>query len=291
MPATNKRLVVIDPEKRIKTEVMYPEHYDFREQVRKGDKARDAFLVLKASTLNHLAQPLIREALAMGNLRVAFVHMDTNADVLFDKVQELDSPKLLRKLFKVTTVEQINRILHAWYQGQATDSIASAYTEQDELVVQACDLKRYRIRFADFVGLATLPTAQRNKFQIDATASHIFWPGRDVAIDLDTIRYNSDHEYRRAKNHDALSDYKEFLGKAIAKVMQQHRLTQADIKSKGGPTERHIYRLARGEQDITSTMIERLAEAHGLPPQKYIEELLKACDQITEEEAAAMSEG
>jgi plasmid maintenance system antidote protein VapI len=287
MTVAQKKLVVIDPEKVVQKEIKNPGHFVFRIEVEAKDRGRDAFLVLKSSTLNQFADTLIEESLALGNLRVVFVRMDTNADVFFDKVQELDSPELLRKLFRVTGPEQINRILHAWYDRRAESSIASAYVEHDELVVHACDLKHYRIRFADFVGLAELPKGQREHFQIDEIGNHIFWPGRDVSVDLDVVRYKVDDGFRHAKDMEALSDYKEFLGKAIRKVMSEYQITQSVLKEKGGPAERHLYRIERGEQELTSTMIDRLSNAHGLSSQEYVEKLIAACDDIVEQEAEA----
>lgn len=285
---SQKKPVVIDPEKVVQKEIKNPEHFVFRIDVEAKDKGRDTFLVLRSSTLNQFADGLIEESLKLGNLRVVFVRMDTNADLFFDKVQELDTPELLRKLFRVTVPGQINRILHAWCEKRADSSIASAYVEHDELVVQACDLKHYRVRFDDFAGLAELSKRQREQFQIDEIGNQIFWTGRNVSIDLDVVRYKVDDDFRHAKDMDALSNYSEYLGQAIRKVMSNHRLTQVALKEKGGPAERHLYRIERREQELTHTMIDRLSKAHGLDSQEYVQELIAACDEIVEEEAEAM---
>jgi hypothetical protein len=290
MTVAHKKLVVIDPEKSVEKELKNPEHFFFRIEVEAKDKERDTFLVLKSSSLNQFADTLIEESLAMGNLRVVFVRMDTNADIFFDKVQELDTPGVVRKLFRVTAPEQINRVLHAWCDKRAARTVASAYVEHDELVVQACDLKHYRISFNDFVGLAELSRKQREHFKIDEIGNHVFWPAHNVSLDLDAIRYKVDEEFRKAKDIDALTDYKDFLGRAIELVMDKHQLTQAAVKEKGGPAERHLYRIERGEQELTSAMIERLAKAHGLSSKNYIEELVAACDDIAEQAATAACE-
>ncbi len=164
-------------------------------------------------------------------------------------------------------------------------TVAGAYVEHDELVVQGCDLKHYRVRFADFPGLSELPKKQRDKFEIDDIGNHVFWPGHDVSIDLDAVRYKADIEFRKTKDDDALSNYKDFLGRAIEAVMSEHGLTQAIIKQRGGPDERHLYRLRRGQQDLTSAMIDRLSKAHRLTHEQYVRELIHACDDIVEEEA------
>jgi len=286
MTVAQKRPLIIDPEDDLQREIKNPEHFVFRIDIEARDKARpDTFLVLKSSTLNQFADGLIEEALKLGNLRVVFVRMDTSADVFFDKVQELDVPDLLRKLFRVTAAEQINRILHAWFEKRAENSIASAYVEHDELVIQGCDLKHYRVRFDDFVGLAKLSKAQREQFRIDESGNHIVWTKHNISIDLDVVRYKIDDEFRHYRDMAALSDYREFLGQAIRKVMSDHRLTQAALKAKGGPAERHLYRIERGEQELTHTMIDRLSKAHELDSQRYIEKLIAACDEIVEQEA------
>ena len=290
MTAGHKKAVVIDPENSIEKELKNPEHFVFRIDVAVKDRERDAFLVLKASTLNRFAGSLIEESLAMGNLRIVFVRMDTNSDSFFDKVQELGNPELLSKLFKFTAVSQMNRILHAWCDHRADSAIASAFVDGDELVVQSCDLKHYRVNFNDFPGLAAVPPQQRLEFAIDDMGNHLFWPARDVSIDLDVVRYKVDEEFRKTKDMDALSDYHEFLGEAIQLVMSQHGLTQAALKDRGGPAERHLYRIAQGSQDLTSRMIERLARAHGLSSQIYVDQLVAACNEIVEQAAEAISE-
>lgn len=281
----HRRLVVIDPEKSLQNEVENPEHFVFRIAVGEKHKEQDTFLVLNSSTLNNFAGRLIKESSRLSTLRVVFVRMDTNADLFFDKVQELNAPDLLQKLFRVTDGKQINRILNAWYDRRADATIASAYVEGDDLVLQACDLKRYRVRFEDLPGLAGLSSFQRKKLQIDDHGNHVFWPGLNVSVDLDVVRYKADDSFRRSKDMDALSDYTEFLGEAIRKVMSKRQLTQAELRSGGGPAERHLYRIERGEQGLTSAMIDRLSRAHGLSSMAYVEELISACDEIVEERA------
>lgn len=288
MTVTFRKPVVIDPDKVVEKQLKKSQHYVFRIGVKDKDKEHDTFLVLKSSTLNQFADTLIEQSLAMGNLRVVFVYMDTNADVFFDKVQELDTPDLVRKLFRFNSAEQINRVLRAWCDKRAAGTIAGAYVESDELVVQACDLKHYRIHFKDFPSLADLPKDQRKNFKIDAMGNHIFWPKHDASIDLDVIRYHQNDDFRKAMDMDALAEYKEFLGPAIEALMKKHRLTQATVKAKGGPTERHLYRLASREQELTSNMIDKLAKAHGISSKDYVNELVAACDSVVAKDAEAM---
>src|SRR6202043_698688 len=122
---------------------------------------------------------------------------------------------------------------------------------------------------------------------IDESGNHVFWPGQNVSLDLDVVRYRVDDEFRKAKDRDALLDYKEFLGRAIQTVMSNRGLTQAALKKRGGPPEGHLYRIERGDQELTSTMIDRLSKAHGLSHEHYVEELVQACDDIAEQEAEA----
>jgi hypothetical protein len=283
-----KKPIIIDPENLVRNEIKNREQFVFKVVAEAKDRSREAFLALKSSTVIQFANELLEEAIKFENLRVVFVRMDTNADVFFDRVQELNIPGLLQKLFRVTEPEQINRITHAWFEKRADSSIARAYVENDELVVQACDLKRYRIRFEDFVGLAQLPKGQRTQFEIDELGNHISWTKRNVSIDLDVIRYRLDDDFRHARDMNALSDYQDFLGQAIRLVMSRHRLTQTALKERGGPTERHLYRIARGEQELTSSMIDRLSNAHRLTSKKYVEELIAACDEIVEQAAEAI---
>lgn len=289
MKAAQKRLVVIDPEKYFQKELKNPEHFVFRPKFGASETTQDLFLILKSSTLNKFAKTLLAEAVRIPNLRAVFVRMDTNVDNFFDKIQELNTPRIISKIFKVTSIEQIDRILVSWRDKRANSSIASAFIENDEIVIQACDLKHYRVRFSDFAGLDKLPKKHRERFQIDDFGNHLYWPGYNISIDLDVVRYRLDSTFRHTKNMDALSDYKEYLRKAIRKVMSNFGLTQAAVKANGGPAARHLYRIEHGEQELTAAMIDRLSCAHGLSSDVYIEELIAACDEIVEEEAEARS--
>jgi len=283
--AAQKKLHVLDPDRVVEKQVKNPEHFVIVHAVKDNTKgASNTFLALKSSTLNKFAAELVT-VLKISNLRVVFVEIDTNTDHFFDKIQELDKPGLVRKLFKVTSKDQINRILHAWCDKRAESSIASAYVENEEFVVQACDLKHYRIKFKDFVGLSELTQDQREHFEIDEFGHDIRWTKQNVSIDLDVVRYKVDREFKHAKDMDALADYKDYLSRAIRMVMSDHGLTQAQLRKKGGPSERHLYRIEHSELELTSNMIDRLAKAHGLASNDYIDELIEACDAITEEEA------
>ncbi len=291
MPVKDKKPVVIDPENVVGNELSHPEHFVHRIDVQSKDKERNSFLVLKSSTLNNFANSLIEESLDMGNLRAVFILVDTNPDVFFDKVQELDTPELLRKLFRVTSIEQINRILHSWCDKRESLSIASAFVEGDELVVQSCDLTRYRVKFSDFAGFSKLPKTQRAKFKIDRHGHQISWIDYDLSLDLDVIRYKVDYEFRNERNMAALSDYESFLGEAIKVVMKKNHLTQTLLKNRNGPSERHLYRIETGQQELNSKMIERLASAHELSTEDYIEQLISACDEIAERETNTTRKG
>lgn len=291
--AKKSKPVVIDPEKSLDSKKLTnPEHFIFTIKVREQDKDRDAFLVLKASTLNQFADTVIQQSLDTGNLRVLFVLDVNNTDRFFDKVQELGIPSLVKKLFRVIEVGQIDRILHAWWRKRAVNTLASAYVdqEQDELVVQACDLEFYRVKFKDFPGLAELTPHERPKFEIDEWGHAVRWPEHNVAIDLDVIRYKVDDDFRKSKNMAALFDYQEFLTQAIEAVMAEHGLNQTTLKMKGGPAPRHLFRILQEGQKLTPNMLEKLAKAHGLEPKEYVEELIDACNDIVEEAADAIEE-
>lgn len=283
MPVEHKKAVVIDPERVVQTGLKNPNHFVFRIEVAARDKERDAFLVLRSNTLNKFADSLIAESQALGNLRVVFVLMENgaSADRFFDRVQELNTPEIVSKLFRVTKIDEINRVLHAWCEKTERLMIASAYVDGDDLVVQACDLERYRINFKDFVGLSDLPDEGRANFTIDEIGDRLSWPAHNVSIDLDVIRYKVDSAFRTAKDMNALADYKEYLGQAIRSLMSRHKLTKSTVAARGGPTERHLLRIEQGAV-VTYTTLEKLSKAHRTSTECYIQELIEECDILVE---------
>ena len=219
----------------------------------------------------------------MGNLRVVFVRIDTDADLFFDKVQELDAPELLRKLFRVTAAKQINRVLQAWCDKRADATVASAYVEHDELVVQSCDLKHYRVRFADFPGLSELPKKQRDKFEIDEAGNHVSWPWTKCVDRFGRDPLQGGQRVPKSQGQRCPIRLQGISGQSNRSGDVGTWANAGCHQTRGGPDERHLYRLMRGQQDLTSTMIERLSKAHRLAHEEYVRELIQACDDIVEQ--------
>jgi hypothetical protein len=159
-----------------------------------------------------------------------------------------------------------NRVFHAWSVGAPNDLIATARVFDDTLLIVSCAGEKFELSFSELRGLSILPENERNTFEIDDYGSFIHWPTIDMHIDLDSIRYVTDEEYRKKADCKKLL-YDQRYGTAIARVRKSHRLKQTDIR---GLSERQLRRIEKGEAEATVKSLERLADAHGMSLNGYL---------------------
>jgi hypothetical protein len=134
--------------------------------------------------------------------------------------------------------------------------------------------------FDEVPAMKFIPKAKRSRFEVDEDGSYIHWPGPDIHLDLDAIRAAINPEWR-AKAEIVKTTRNQRYGAAIAKLRAAKGLKQSDIQ---GLSDRHVRRIEKGE-GTTSEALRRLAKAHGVSLDKYLEEV--AAELVRSESGSA----
>lgn len=275
--------IIIDPEHAMREKLSHSEHFIFRIDAGARDRLRDTFLVLPSSTLNNYAELLIRSMKELSKLRVVFVLMDTDFDTFFDKVAELKVNSLLSKMFRVDRPEQVDRVLHAWCEGLQKHRFADARVEGSTLVAKACDLTKYEIDLSSLPVFRSIDPAGLEKPALDQTGMRVTWKKHQIDIDFDTVRYHADARYQLERDLAALEYYVHY-GDAIRMLREELNLTQEVIADATGFSTRHLSRIENGEQKPTPKSIDKLASAHELSFDEYLNRLIAICADIETQE-------
>jgi hypothetical protein len=252
------------------SEELLPQDQDLhvvrRPQLQIAERALNLFVLVTATDL-----PDVSEFVSVANrrhqLRALFVREDANARWLphwFERA----GLRTLRNTLVHSDATVPRRVLTAWLHGAQNELIADASVVDDRLFIISCALDRYEVPFDQVPAMKSIPHDQRDTFEIDEDGSFIHWPGPDIHIDLDAIRAVLDPE-SRVKAEAAKATRNQKYGAAIATLRAAKGLKQADIKDL---SERHVRRIEKGE-GATSDALRRLAKAHGMSLDQYLQEI------------------
>lgn len=163
----------------------------------------------------------------------------------------------------------IRRLIHA-RRIDATDKlIASASIEDGSLIVWSCEPKRYELPLSEIPPLSALDTKQLAKVEVSDSGSRLHWEDGDIDINLDTIRAVADPQIRHAHEAEARKEAAEY-GAAIRQLRVEKGLKQSEIE---GLTARQVRRLETGNIVPQIATLRKLATAHEMAVQDYLNEL------------------
>ena len=181
------------------------------------------------------------------------------------------SHRIAREPFIAWQPDAVRRIVFAHRHGSEKDLIASASVDDDKLVVWSCEPRRFEVSVAEIPVLSKMSGDALGKLEVSESGSRIRWPEADVDINLDTIREIADPEVRREHEARARREAARYAD-AIRQVRIEHGLKQSDIE---GLTNRQIRRIEEGGTVPQIETLKKLAAAHGLAINDYLNELAK----------------
>jgi hypothetical protein len=163
----------------------------------------------------------------------------------------------------------IRRLIHARRIDATDQLIASASTENGTLIVWSCEPKRYEIPISEIPALGPLRAEALKKLEVSSSGSRIHWEDGDVDINLDTIRAIVDPVVRQAHEAEARQEAAEYSS-AIRQLRLEKGLKQSDFE---GLTARQVRRLEAGDTVPHIGTLRKLAAAHQMAVQDYLNEL------------------
>ena len=176
-----------------------------------------------------------------------------------------------REPFIAWEPDAVRRIVFARRQGAEEDLVASASIDDDKLVVWNCEPRRFEVPVAELPVLAKMSDDVLADFEVSQSGSRIRWPQADVDINLDTIREIADPEVRREHEARARQEAARYA-RAIRQLREERGLKQSDIE---GLTDRQVRRLEEGGTVPQIETLKKLAAAHGMSINDYLNELAK----------------
>ena len=175
-------------------------------------------------------------------------------------------------------VEVPRRVLSAWTLGAPGEMIADARAVGDgkRLLVVSCAMDQTECPFEEVPALAQLSEEERREFEVAGDGSYLYWPVSGVDLDLEALRYYAgEASHRRRADRERLAR-EEHFGAAVAAVRTRHELRQKDV---AGLSARQVRRIEKGESYASTDTLEKLADAHGLEMNEYLERVAREVNE------------
>jgi hypothetical protein len=179
------------------------------------------------------------------------------------------------------------RVLLGWALGAPGEMIADARVMGggERLLVVSCAMNQTECAFDDIPALAQVPGEERPDFEVASDGSYLHWPASGVDLDLEALRYYTDAEPRRRRADRERLARSEQFGAAVATVRGRHGLRQTDVE---GLSARQVRRIEKGESEASASALEKLAEAHGLRANDYLEEVAEELSSASRDASAVI---
>jgi hypothetical protein len=233
------------------------------------EAARDAkrlFVVSSAFTL-----PSVSECISLAakhhRLHGLFVHNDMGRDWV-NQIFERAALRRIRNSVVHSDPIVGRRILKAIALGAEDHFIADATTANGRIFVMDCGFRVYELPFDAYPSLRRIPPEAHDDYEIILDGAYLHWDDYDVDLDLESVQLAVDPERRAAVARKRILHDQAF-GFAVRALREERSLRQSDVP---GLSERQVRRIEKGAT-VTAAAVEALAEAHGMDPDTYLNEV------------------
>lgn len=170
-----------------------------------------------------------------------------------------------------TELSFVQRFLSALSQKDDDGAVVDAWWDGGDLVVLSPDFERLRIPVGQLPKLRDASVEDRSRFGIDPFGAYIYWPSHDVHLGWSQFKQIVDPAALLRVRQQS-GQFNARYGQAIRAFRQERGLKQSDVP---GLDERTVRRIEKGQTRATSQAMARLAEAHGMDPNRYMKELAR----------------
>ena len=202
-----------------------------------------------------------------------FIERDDGEWVKYDEAEKIRNDLGVRIQRGKLIVE---RLLATLADSCSEDGILDARIEEGMLkVVSAPSLKKLRIPVSNIPELRNSRRADLERIDIDEDGGFIYWPKLDVHLGWEGLLHIAS-PMKILRREQENKKFNKRYGGAIRAIRKEYKIPQAKIK---GLTSRQVSRIEKGECRATSSALEKLAVAHGLTTNEYLEKLAQALCQ------------
>jgi len=174
-------------------------------------------------------------------------------------------------------IELLRAFLERLKSEKHDGGILDARLDNKILNVVSLDFKRLEIPISKINALAKASEDSVKNFEIDEDGSYIYWPDLDVHLGWEQLQQIVDPvavQKAKQKSHEFNVRY----GASIQKLRQQRRLAMTAIPEL---SEKQLRRIESGDCRLTSSAAEKLARAHGMTPNEYLQALAAVSDPVS----------
>lgn len=179
-------------------------------------------------------------------------------------------------IFPAPDADAIRRMIFARSVGAGEKLIASAAVIDDQLIAWSCEPQQYVCPLDKLPGVKDLPASRQREFVLSESGGRISWPSADTDLDLDAIRARCDEDYRKERDRRIRQETSNYAV-AIRELREQRGLKQSGIE---GVSEREVRRIEKGEQVPRLATLKKLARAHQMSVDEYLEELAARSESV-----------
>jgi hypothetical protein len=200
----------------------------------------------------------------MVDLQIRSPHRFYVADRPFSRTNERKWEDLILSL--------LARLTAALESRESDGRILDAHLEDGILNIVSADFTRLEVPVSRIEQLAQADMESAGNFQIDDDGSYIYWADLELHLGWEQLQQVVDPlAVRKAKQKSR--EFNERYGAAIRKLRQQKGLTLSEIPE---ISEKQLRRIERGDCRLTSNAAGKLAAAHGMDPNEYLQAVATA---------------
>lgn len=219
----------------------------------------------KIDQLRKLNRPIVyvihRDDLPIQALadRMAWLRVRDENRICFIEKDKAEKSFFERYLSALDSGDCEGRIIDAWWEGETFVVVAPRTTEFAKLRVP----------------LNKLPVLQGHskkalqEYELDEDGSFVYWPSLDIHLSWEQFEQAVD-EKAFLKARQQSETFNKAYGFAIRKLREKSNLRQSDIEDL---TPRQVGRIERGECRATHNALSKLAKAHKMSIEEYMNEL------------------
>jgi hypothetical protein len=193
------------------------------------------------------------------DLQIRSPHRFYVADPPFEQTNEKKWEELIRSF--------LGRLTAALESKENYGRIFDARLEDKVLHVVSADFQRLEVPVSKIMPLSNAKKETVERFEIDQDGSYIYWPDLDLHLGWEQLQQIVDPvaaQKAKQKSHEFNVRY----GAAIRKIREEKGL---DITAIPNLSDKQLRRIERGECRLTSNSAKKLARAHGMTPNKYLQ--------------------
>jgi uncharacterized protein DUF2442 len=198
------------------------------------------------------------------DLQIRSAHRFYVADSPFEQTNEKNWEELIRSF--------LARLTAALESKENDGRIFDARLEDRVLHVVSADFRRLEVPFSKIAPLSNANNETLERFEIDEDGSYIYWPDLDLHLGWAQLQQILDPvavQKAKQKSHEFNVRY----GAAIRKIREAKGLAITAIPDL---SDKQLRRIERGECRLTSSAAKKLAPAHGMTPNEYLQAVAAA---------------